>query len=140
MMIASNGDHCVLIPDLIMKVVNFLLAVMFLIFAFVQINDPDPLIWILIYGAMAVVCVMAIFSYYPLKFLVVVLVAYLAYSAFYYKGVMEWLKQDNKADLFDDIAKMEHWYIEEAREFLGLLICMIVVVIYIIQARKRSVA
>ena len=123
-----------------MKVVNFLLAVMFLIFAFVQINDPDPLIWILIYGAMAVVCVMAIFSYYPLRFLVVVLVAYLAYSAFYYKGVMEWLKQDNKADLFDDIAKMEHWYIEEAREFLGLLICMIVVVIYIVRARKRSIA
>ncbi|MEJ1241899.1 transmembrane 220 family protein [Chryseolinea sp. T2] len=123
-----------------MKVVNFLLAVMFLIFAFVQINDPDPLIWILIYGAMAVVCVMAIFSYYPLRFLVVLLVAYLAYSVFYFKGVMEWLRQDNKALLFDDIAKMEHWYIEEAREFLGLLICMIVVVIYIVQARKRSVA
>ncbi|HYI78522.1 MAG TPA: transmembrane 220 family protein, partial [Chryseolinea sp.] len=37
-----------------MRIVNFILAVLFLLFAFVQINDPDPVIWILIYGAMAV--------------------------------------------------------------------------------------
>ena len=34
-----------------MRIVNFILAIMFLLFAFVQINDPDPVIWILIYGA-----------------------------------------------------------------------------------------
>jgi len=120
-----------------MKVVNFLLAVMFLIFAFVQINDPDPLVWILIYGAMAVVCVMAIFSFYPMRFLFALLIAYLGYSVFYFKGVMEWLKQNNKADLFDDVKKMEHWYIEEAREFLGLFICIVILVAYIMAARKR---
>lgn len=123
-----------------MKVVNFLLAVMFLIFAFVQVNDPDPLIWILIYGAMAVVCVMAMFTYYPFRILVALLVAYLAYSAFYFDGVSEWIRQDNKADLFDDLAKMEHWYIEEAREFLGLFICIIVLLFYLVQSRKRRVA
>ena len=120
-----------------MKVVNFLLAVMFLLFAFAQINDPDPLIWILIFGAMAAVCVMAIFARYPLKFVVALLVAYVVYSFFYFDGVTEWLKQDNKATLFDDVAKMDHWYIEEAREFLGLWICIIVLVIYIVLERKR---
>ena len=123
--------------SIVMKVVNFLLAVMFLIFAFVQINDPDPLVWILIYGAMAVVCVMAIFSFYPMRFLFALLIAYLGYSVFYFKGVMEWLKQNNKADLFDDVKKMEHWYIEEAREFLGLFICIVILVAYIMAARKR---
>ena len=122
-----------------MRIVNFLLAALFLVFAFVQINDPDPLIWILIYGAMAVVCVMAIFAYYPLGFMVALLVAFMGYSFFYINGVSEWMKQENKAALFDDVAKMEHWYIEEAREFLGLMICIVVLVIYIIQARKGTV-
>lgn len=121
-----------------MRVVNFILAVLFLVFAFVQINDPDPLIWILIYGAMAVASVMAIFAYYPFRFLLALLVAYTVYSFTYFDGVVEWLRQDNKAGLFDEIAKMEHWYIEEAREFLGLLICIIVLVIYIILARRKK--
>jgi hypothetical protein len=120
-----------------MRVVNFLLAALFLVFAFVQINDPDPLVWILIYGAMAVVCVMAIFAYYPLRFMIALLVAYIGYSFFYIDGVSEWMKQENKAALFDEIAKMEHWYIEEAREFLGLMICVVVLVMYIVLARRR---
>ena len=123
-----------------MRIVIFLLAAMFLVFAFLQINDPDPLIWILIYGAMAVVSVMAIFSYYPMKFLAVLLVAYLAYSVVYFDGVTEWLRQDNKSELFDDLAKMEHWYIEEAREFLGLMICVGILIMYIVMARKRRTA
>ena len=123
-----------------MRVVNFLLAAMFLVFAFLQINDPDPLVWILIYGAMAVICIMAIFSYYPLRIMFALLVIYIGYSVTYFDGVSEWLRQDNKADLFDDLAKMEHWWIEEAREFLGLMICVVVLVAYIIRARRRQMA
>jgi hypothetical protein len=120
-----------------MRVVNFLLAAMFLVFAFVQINDPDPLVWILIYGAMAVVSVMAIFEYYPTRFLAALLVALVGYGFFYADGVLEWLRQDDKSALFDDIAKMEHWYIEEAREFLGLLICVTVLAGHLLLARRK---
>jgi hypothetical protein len=119
-----------------MRIVNFLLAVMFLGFAFVQINDPDPVIWILIYGAMAVISVMAIFEFYPKKFLIGLLVLFLLYSVVFIPGVLEWLRQENKAMLFDDLAKMQHPYVEEAREFLGLLICIIVLIVYLIRARK----
>lgn len=123
-----------------MRIVNFLLAAMFLVFAFVQINDPDPLIWILIYGAMAATSVMAMFSFYPMRFLLVLLVAYVGYSVTYIDGVQEWLKQDNRSELFDEIAKMEHWYIEEAREFLGLMICVVVLVFYLVKARRQRTA
>ena len=109
-----------------MRIVNFILAIMFLLFAFVQINDPDPVIWILIYGAMAVLCIMAIFEFYPTKFTIGLLVLYILYSIVYVPGVLEWLRQDNKAMLFDDVAKMQYPYVEEAREFLGLWICIIV--------------
>ena len=120
-----------------MRIVNFILAIMFLLFAFVQINDPDPVIWILIYGAMAVLCIMAIFEFYPTKFTIGLLVLYVLYSIVYIPGVLEWLKQDNKAMLFDDVAKMQYPYVEEAREFLGLLICIIVLVVFVIRARRK---
>jgi len=119
-----------------MRVVNFLLAVMFLLFAFVQVNDPDPLIWILIYGTMAVLSVMAIFDYYPRRFLIGLLILFAGYSAVYFRGVLEWLKQEDKSALFDEVAKMEHWYIEEAREFLGLLVCIAVVAFFYFRSRK----
>ncbi len=120
-----------------MRIVNFILAVMFLLFAFVQINDPDPVIWILIYGAMAVLSIMAIFEFYPTKFMIGLLVLYILYSIVYVPGVLEWLRQDNKAMLFDDVAKMQYPYVEEAREFLGLWICIIVLIVFVIRARRK---
>ena len=121
-----------------MRIVNFLLAAMFVLFAFVQVNDPDPVIWILIYGIMAVFCIMAIFEFYPKKFMIGVLVLYALYSIVYLPGLAQWLRSDNKADLFDNIAKMENLYIEESRESLGLFICIIVLVFYLVRSRKLS--
>jgi hypothetical protein len=123
-----------------MRVVNFILAIMFMGFAFLQLNDPDPVIWILIYGVMAVFCVMAMFDFYSHKALIAVLLIYTAYSFFYIPGVIEWLQHDNRSALFDDVAKMEHLYIEESREFLGLLICIAVLAVYLYRARKTRTA
>ena len=123
-----------------MRILNFILALMFLAFAFVQVNDPDPVVWILIYGAMATLAIMAIFQYYPRKFLVAILVLYLAYGVYtliYHPGVLEWLKSENKADIFDDVKKMENLYIEESREFLGLMICISVLIFYVARAFKK---
>lgn len=123
-----------------MRVLNAILALMFLAFAFVQINDPDPIVWILIYGTMATVCIMAIFEYYPRKVLVGLLALYVAYSVYtliYHPGVLEWLRSDTKADIFDDVKKMENLYIEESREFLGLMICLVVLLAYVVLAFRR---
>jgi hypothetical protein len=120
-----------------MRIVNFILAAMFLMFAFVQINDPDPVIWILIYGAMAVFCIMAIFEFYPRKILLVLLVLFIIYSFVYFPGVREWFERDNKSLLFDDVAKMQYPYIEQAREFLGLLICIGVLILHIARAKNK---
>jgi hypothetical protein len=121
-----------------MKIVNLVLAVMFLVFAFVQINDPDPFHWILIYGAMAVICVMAAFRYYPRVFMIVMLIIYVAYSLVFLGGVKIWLTQPDKAALFDDVAKMQNLYIEESREFLGLWICIFVLIMQLILSRRRN--
>jgi hypothetical protein len=120
-----------------MRIFNFILAVLFLVFAFVQLNDPDPALWIIIYGVMAVVSIMAMFEYFNKRMLIILLIAYGAYSTVYIPGMIVWASQDNKAELFDNIAKMNHYYIEEAREFLGLLICVIVLAWYLVRASRK---
>lgn len=120
-----------------MKVFNLLLAVAFIIFAFLQVNDPDPVLWIFIYGLMAVACILAAFGYYYPKALAGVLVLLLAYSFVFLRGVMEWFRSDDKSMLFDDLAKMQYPYIEESREFLGLFICIAVLAVHLVSARRR---
>jgi hypothetical protein len=118
-----------------MRILNFVLAALFLVFAFVQVNDPDPILWILIYGAMAVVAVLAMFNIYIRNLLLPMLIVYIAYSLKFVDGVREWMQQPDKSVLFDDVMKMEYPYIEEAREFLGLWICIVVLVFYYSRAR-----
>jgi hypothetical protein len=120
-----------------MKILNLVLAVLFVVFASVQINDPDPVIWILIYGAMAVTCILAAFQRYYLAVLIILLVLFTGYSFVYFDGVREWLRSDDKSMLFDDIAKMQYPYIEESREFLGLLICILVLIMHLFRARLK---
>ena len=123
-----------------MKATNLVLAVMFMLFAFVQINDPDPLLWIAIYGAMAAVCVMGAFRYYVRPLLWILLAGFLVYMVILWPGLREWLQQDNLGVLFDEGMKMQFPYVEESREFLGLLICVIVLIVQILRSRRTTVS
>lgn len=40
-----------------MIVFNYIFAGLFTIFALLQINDPDPYVWIPIYGVAALICI-----------------------------------------------------------------------------------
>lgn len=122
-----------------MKYLSIFFALMFMAFAALQVNDPDPVLWILIYGVMAVISVMGIFDFYNRKLLVGLGVMFIIYMIILFPGVAEWFHQDDKSVLFDDVMKMEHPYIEESREFLGLLICMFVLAIYIFRAFRKKV-
>ena len=123
-----------------MKITNLVLAALFLLFAFVQINDPDPLLWIVIYGAMAAVCVMAAFRYYIKPLLWILLAGFIVYMVVLIPGMQQWLAQPDKSVLFDEGMKMQNLYIEESREFLGLLICVIVLVVQLVASRKATVS
>jgi hypothetical protein len=118
-----------------MRILNYILAVMFLIFASLQVNDPDPIVWILIYGSMAVVCVMAAFEYYVPWLMIIQFVCYLIYCFILTPGLSEWLASPDRSLLFSEVAKMQYLYIEESREFLGLCICMAVLILYWFRSR-----
>jgi glucan phosphoethanolaminetransferase (alkaline phosphatase superfamily) len=113
---------------------------MFMAFAFLQLNDPDPILWILIYGAMAAVSVMAIFEYYIPRLMWAMAAGYIVYVVILFPGVMEWYNSPDRSLLFDDLAKMQYLYIEEAREFLGLIICLVVLGFYLFRASRLKKA
>lgn len=111
-----------------------------MVFASLQINDPDPVVWILIYGFMSVVCVMAIFEFYSRKLMIGLAVVFFVYCFFLWPGVAEWMRQEDKGVLFDDVMKMEYPYIEESREFLGLIICLAVLTFYFFRSLRAKSA
>lgn len=122
----------------IKRLPHLLLSLMFLAFALVQINDPDPLLWILIYLAMTVLCTLAAFNKFYLKVMIALAIGYLVYMSILFPGALEWYQSSDRSLLFDDIAKMQYPFIEESREFLGLFICEAVLVIYLLKARKQN--
>jgi hypothetical protein len=121
-----------------MKILKIFFAVLFLLFALVQINDPDPLLWIIVYGSMMVVSVMSIYHRYPTRFMVIMASGFLIMTVLYFEGFRTWLDSSDRSLLFDDLAKMQFPYIEEAREFLGLLICLAVLIFYFWLSRRPA--
>jgi hypothetical protein len=113
---------------------------MFLGFTYLQFNDPDALLWISIYGAMVVVCVMAIFERYNKILMAVLAVGYVVYCVLLWPSITVWLAQEDKSVLFDDIMTMKYPYIEESREFLGLVICLLVLAFNAVLAKRKKVA
>jgi len=84
----------------------------------------DPITWILIYGTMAVVCVMAAFEFLrPMAHDRAVCKLWV-YAIILIPAFWTWVGSPDRSLLFDELAKMKFSYIEESREFLGLLICM----------------
>ena len=90
-----------------MKILHFTLALLFLAFTIVQFNDPDPVLWIMIYGSMVAVCVMAVYKLYYPKVMILQAILYIIYCILLWPGVSTWFASDDKAMLFDDLAKMQ---------------------------------
>jgi hypothetical protein len=126
-----------------MKIASSIFGAMFLAFTVVQFNDPDPLLWIAIYGAMVVISVMAFFNRYSKALMIVLELGYSFYAILLFPSAITWLESTDRSLLFDDIAKMQYPYIEETREFLGLVICLFVLTFYffynLIKERMRHI-
>jgi hypothetical protein len=121
-----------------MKVFNILFIVVFIVFAALQYNDPDPFIWIPMYLYAAFLCFLALrHKYYPALYYVG-LGAYLVYATFLFfdkTGVLSWAKEHDAENLVQTMKATKPW-IEETREFGGLFIVIIVLLVNLIQLKK----
>ena len=123
-----------------MKISNIFFCIVFIIFAGLQYNDPDPYIWIPIYLYTAVLCALAARNkFYPIAYWIGIAVyaLYAAYEFFSKNGVLDWI-QEHHAENIAQTMKAETPWIEETREFFGLIILIVVLLINYFYGRRKS--
>jgi hypothetical protein len=118
-----------------MRIVNFILFVMFLLFAAVQYNDPDPLIWILVYCYAAITCLLAGFKKYYDSATILGFTITIVWAITLAASILVALKNYGSGSIFS-FSMIKDNEVEEARESLGLFIVAAVLLWKYFEGRK----
>ncbi len=119
-----------------MKITNFILAGLFVLFALVQINDVDPWLWVAFYLVVAVFCFFgALRRYYHIPLLIAL------FGTGFWLGMLlpdfiSWIREGMPTIVGS--MKAESPYIELVREFLGLLIALAALAFQYYQLRRAK--
>ena len=109
---------------MVRSIVNALLCLAFILFAYFNLNDGDGFLWVGIYLLAALVCGLGAFrKFYPRATLILVAL-YIGYALvlyFSHEGVHDWLFTYNSPSIAESMQATKP-YIEKTREFFGLLI------------------
>ncbi|MEL6987338.1 MAG: transmembrane 220 family protein [Bacteroidota bacterium] len=120
-----------------MKIFNFILAGLFLLFAIVQYNDPDPWKWMALYLIVALTSLMAALNKSN-KWIILIGLAIFAFEAYnLYPEFKNWMN-DGMPSIIKSM-QAESPYIEFVREFLGLIFCFIVMIFHYFQFRRNQI-
>jgi hypothetical protein len=123
-----------------MRIFNLIFVFIFLLFAALQYNDPDPYIWIPIYGYAALLCWWAAKNkFYPSAYIIGISVylIYAVYLLFTKDGVMDWAREHQAENLVQTMKAEKPW-IEDTREFGGLLILIIVLGVNYFYSKRKA--
>ena len=105
-------------------ILNIIFLLAFLVFAYLNLNDIDWYLWVPIYLSAAICCGLAAWGkVYPSVYLCLI-TFYLIYAIilFFQKdGVRDWIIKYKKPSLVETMQATKP-YIEQTREFFGLLI------------------
>lgn len=125
-----------------MRAVNIFFVCLFLLSAGLQYNDPDPYVWMPIYLSGAYICYLgATDRHYHLLTVASILVysSYAAYLAVDEDGVWSWWTEHEAESIVQGMKAGKPW-IEETREFFGLLLLMLAASLNMFWFRKRKPA
>lgn len=132
----TSTEGAAVLTERFWTLVNGIMLLMFLLSAAVQVNDPDPLVWMAIYGAAAGVCGLEIrrrgSTWAPVA---------LAFIALVWAGSIYYRVHDVPVSSLFAEWEMRDLRVEEAREMYGLtIICIWMIVIVSVRwARRRRV-
>ncbi len=104
-------------------------AILFIIFGILQYNDPDPHLWIPIYGFAAIISIGIAFNRFNRFVLITAMVLYFIGAAYMWPSTYEGITLDMGYKTG----------IEEARESLGLFICGLVMAYFIVVSYKTRI-
>jgi len=117
-----------------MKWINIPLGILFILFAYFQLNDPDPYGWIAIYLLVAVICFAAALERFYLPVIIFGLIISLLWTASLIPDFINWIRSG--AETIVGAMKAEKPHIELTREFLGLA-CISVTLFFQYKKGKR---
>jgi hypothetical protein len=123
-----------------MKALNIFFIALFIFSAIVQYNDPDPYVWVPIYLLGAYICYLALRGRSNRVLNTIALAGYSLYAIYLFidkSGVLVWWK-DHEAETIVGSMKASTPWIEETREFFGLLILITAVVVNIVWLRRTG--
>lgn len=118
------------------RIINYILFIIFTLFAIIQLNDPDSILWFSIYFIVALICLIANFKKIPKPILIITLIGLLGYAIFHFSLFVDYLQNENKKEIFGEMV-YEKPYLEGTREFIGLLIAA-AAIIYQIKSYKKQ--
>lgn len=116
------------------------MALLFILFAALQLNDPDPLLWISLYVYASYLCINRFRGKYQPRGYALAIMVYTIYAAYLFfdkNGVLSWIN-DHQAENLVTSMKAEKPWIEESREFGGLLILIITMTINWVIKKKNE--
>ena len=123
-----------------MKVFNIIFCLLFIFSAGLQYNDPDPYLWVPIYLIGAVLCWLAFRNKFYPKIYLVTIFLYLLYAGilFFEKdGVIDWMTLHKAEDIAATMKADKPW-IEDTREFFGLVILIVVLLVNYFYAGRKT--
>jgi hypothetical protein len=119
------------------KNMYFVISGLFFLFAVVQWNDPDPVIWMIFYGVMSLIYILlALGKRFAFYLSVLMLITCIIYMGFILPEIIKWIK-DGMPSIVQSM-KATIPTIEYTREFLGLLLCLIAC-IWVIRVQKTTI-
>ena len=100
---------------------NIILFVVFTLFAAVQLNDPDPLLWVVIYGSVAIAALLAQYApRLPLNVPILIYQIVLSiYALFYLPSLIEYFAQPNKVELVGQMKAESPWFLRSRGTLLS---------------------
>lgn len=107
-----------------LSIFNVFLFLAFTAFAYLNLNDKDSWLWVSIYMAAAILCLLVVFGIHYQVLNLIIVLFYLSYAAWLFfsaNGVWEWLTKYKQESLVQSMQATKP-YIEKTREFFGLLI------------------
>ena len=105
-----------------MKITNTILAILFALFAFWQMNDPDPWLWVSIYLFTALVFAAAVFKKYNVYIVYLGIAVCVIGIGLLFPELIRWINMGSP-DIAESM-KTDKPYIEFVREFFGLVITL----------------
>ncbi|ATL46007.1 hypothetical protein COR50_01860 [Chitinophaga caeni] len=123
-----------------MKVFNIIACVLFTIFAGLQYNDPDFYLWIPLYLYTAVLCGLAAGGKWYKNLYSLGIFIYLCYAAYLFfdqNGVLNWVSEHQHENIAATMQAEKPW-IEETREFFGLFLMIITLLVNLVYVSQKN--